>query len=366
MDSTKFFLKKTCVLKETIYNKYKINFEDIKNKLFNSLLKIYGARNINILEEKLSQIHLINFYSVLDLWNHFEIPSSYFNPIVLGPESTLPPLTEFDKKQLELENSFNELLGDYEEPQKPYDKDIAKYVNECTSYKFSLEDETLLKNFMQPLTKNQREKIKIEYLINSSMYSFCKKSLDELNLILKSDINYQKILNILSICKKSFLLNNINYNFEKVDIIFLNPFLENEYDIFNLIRNIILSINTNVSVINNNYVFKNGICQSFEKHDCDIDFIIEHGSEYNNLSNFINNFIIYDVIEDMQNTYITLKDNISVDIPNYSNKSEIRKFYEKYKNLIIDSLILNDDNILFKEIGKEKYEALARDCNLAN
>lgn len=359
MESTKLFISTNNNLKNKIYEKYKIKFSDIRKNLEIALIAIYGKKHSKIINQKLDKIYFINFFSKKDLQEHFEYSYYSFNPIVLGPNDVLPE-KEKSNIQEDLEEQFTKLFGTdiLTKPEKKYDKDIYNYLDECSIYYSNLYNEFSSTYPISPIIKKIKHKMNLEYFTNSSMYSCTKNELLKLNLLLDSDIVLPKIEQYL-FYKNSFLVNNINNNFEKTDIIFINPIEFNKDDIFELVRNIVISINTDFKIIDNTtFSFDMGFNTCFIKHIGNIDLKNDNKNVYDFFVDSINNFLTYEIIDYMQNNNLNILclDELSLD--HSINKHKFTNFYKLYKNDIIDSIICKDSSILFNKIGKENFDNL--------
>lgn len=356
MESTKLFNQLSLDLKNKIYEKYNMNLKEVINTIKPIILEIYGKQYSDIIDKKLSQIHLISFFEKSDLNLYFYNSSDSFRPLVLNSNNTK---LEIENNTNDLEEKFKELFVNEDNSfkiEKIYDEDVIEYNNLAYEYDSNLYDEYSLPYRHRSLPEEIHNKRRLEYDINSSMYSCFRDEISKLNLILDSDLLYKNLKNILFLSNSS-LICNVNNNFEKTDIIVINPIKFNEKDIFYLIRDIISSINTNLLVSDEKiFTFDRGLNDCFIKHN------FNHGIEYDNrgrrnLIDFVNNSLTLEVID-----YLS-KNNLSIwnystfptSVSSLNNTSVFARFYNSYKALILDSIITKNTSKLFDRIGEKNF-----------
>lgn len=352
MESTKIFNKLSFKLKKKIYERYSLNFEEIKPLIKEAVINIYGKNYSNLIEKKLNQIHLINFFEEIDLSNYFYNSTDKFIPKVLSSD-------EIDSKS-DIEVSLEKLDGLFGgtsyKIEKKYDIDVIDYDKLCYEYYNNLYDEYSISYTNKISANNVYKKRNAEYNLNTSMYSFFKETLSKLNLLIDSDFLYKNLKDNLSL-HNSYLINNINRNFEKTDIIIVNPIKFSANDVFSIVNTIISSINTDLSIDENkSFIFNRGINDIFIKHN------FNQGIEYDNrnyrlLTDFINEVLTFEVINYLEKHNISIWGYTSFPtLTSYpKSSSAFSLFYNSYKSFILDSIITKNTEILFNQIGEKNF-----------
>lgn len=357
MNSTKIFNKLSYEIKNKIYKKYSLDFEEIKSTIQQALVNIYGVKYSKVIEQKLNQIYFVNFFENLDLFIYFQTDSKTFTPKILDStkESNSTDLDEQTKKiAMDLEKFFgNDENLQYE---RIYDADVIHYNNLLTEYLGNLYSEYSSITKDGSLSPELCSKKNLEYDINSSMYSCFIKEISKINLLLDSDFLYKNLKNLLFL-QNSCLVSNVNSNFEKSDIIVINPIKFSDKDVFDLIHNIISSINTDLLIDKNNvFTFNRGLNDCFIKHN------FNQGIEYDNrkyrlLIDFIYKSLTFEVIDYIKNNNLNIFGYTTFPtlIPYLQNASVFSIFYNSYKELLLESILTKNTKKLFERIGEKNF-----------
>ena len=356
MSSFADFENKSKELKQKIYDKYSKDLNSIKEVLIPAIISVYGEKYSELINKKIEQIRLVNFFTRQDLHSYF-LSEHKFIPRVLDPEKTEDNIDSFDELFKSIEE-LNELTDTFygftklpTESEKLFDKDVFEYLQICT------EHDVPFGSIYYDEKNNEiiKDKLSHEYDIQTSMHSCLKKEITNLNILLDRYFLYDNISKSLGFNNVS-LEHNVDKDFNKIDILLINPLKFNKNNVFLLIYFIIKSINTDlVSNENNRFIFDCGLLDTFEKHNFskkeDLSTI------YSEFTDFINERIALEVINYLQNHNLFIWNHAP--LPKHRFLTENPCFadiFYYYKRLILDAIITKDNTLLFNTFGKENYK----------
>lgn len=355
MESSKIFYQQTYELKNKIYKKYSLKYDDIKNVLYDAILNIYGKKYSKNIKQKLNNIILINYFNVLDLTNTFFTSNDKFTPKVLNSQNVNTHLGQ-DTEKLELENKFEELFRSNPlKLNKIYDEDVIEYLKFADSYSSNLYHDYAQKTNSIKLSNKDFNNKEHEYNLNSSSYSCCILELSKYNLVLEKDLLYNNLSDTFYV-RQTKLIHNVTKNSEKCDIIVVNPFKFNENSFLDLIINIISSINTDLKILENNtFEFSRGLNDNWIKQNFSSE--ITYDEKFALFTDYINENLALEAIHYIQNHGSTIWNYSNFPIPDspFSNHYDFNQFFSYHKRKILDAIITKDNNILFENIGEENF-----------
>lgn len=379
--STKLFLDDAKELKRKIYDKYSIDFESKKMKLEEILVKVYGEKHRKLIKRKLGEIKIINYFNLYFIEKNFMYDFKEFKPIVIDSKESrfiedseikIDKEKEFNNAIIEnnvkeLNEKFKELFLEEDikekEDSKIYDELVVEYIDKCKSYRDNLFDEYYNQiPFNSQMPESKIDERRNEFLKNTSMYEFVLEQLEECGIKIKKDIGVEEIESETLIFKFSNIIDNIGKDYNKVNIILVNPFIEqSEYmdDTFEFVERIVISINTNLRVLNQmEFEFDLGIEDIFERYYTDINFgALEKMAELDEMTQAIDKWIISLVAQELNNSDILIFDE-KIPEEKIQKNFLLNKLFTEFKQEFLDVMITKDYEEFYKKVDKEKFDKL--------
>lgn len=369
MESTNLFNsnKEISDLKKKLYERYSMDFNTIKPIIQNALEQIYGIKHSTIISKKLNQIHLINYFDTLDFFEYFEIDYSksypanvHFPDDLLDDFEVLEDLNDLfediEKNSEETVNLNEDNIEITEKHNLINDEDASLYYAHQHNYSTCLFADYANKINSCKLSDEDRNKLELEELYNSSMFSCAKEELKKLNLLFDSPKSFEEFVNKMN-SKKVVLLDNVNNDFEPVHLIFINPLKFSKDDVFTLIKKIVLAINTALSTQDNDtFIFNCGLNDIYTK-SLSKNTIVYEENKHKFLTTSIANNITIEILDYLNSNNLNIYGYTNLSTPKYyfDQFDDYTQFYTTYKEFILESLITNNNNILFDRIGEINF-----------
>lgn len=417
MDCTEDFLEKANDLKHKLYKKYSPDEKKIKETIKSFLVELYGKDKEVLIEQKLNMIKIASFIEYSEFTKKFIKDFSVINPFKIDPTKIEEPeptyINKTDDKEINelrkindhLEKMLKELDIDFAEYETIYDEDAKNYMILCENYYKKILDK--VDNVEEDIYGMKIEEDDFflnnpfdEYKYHVDFYDCLCEDIDIDNLLIKKELSYTYLKSLKF--KYGILYTfNLDKNLNRKDIIIVNPFIKKD-EAFNidayLVNAIIRSINTEVTILdNNNFEVNKGLFDSDIENPSPLPkevrritglddipktlFDVEYGDfddkpieDTFSLSKIYNNFLTSKLIDRMNEKNVKLlgidceSSIIDMDIP------ILEPFFETFEKELLDVFITKNVDEFYNKVGQdfdeflkayyevEKYELIKARC----